>query len=156
MKKLIPLAALALALLSATTPAHAQSTVQVISPFTCVDQYSFYCYNVPVTVNGQAAFLTLDIFSGNVGYVSLSSPYSYNTIISVQIVSLNSLGQISEMKVGFTSVHDPDRDGDSDTLSGVLDLTVTWKAQSSGGGRGSHNVIWRPVISGGGSYTVAL
>ena len=140
--------------------AHAQSTAALaVQPLLCVAQTSFYCYNTPITatINGQtvSGTMTLDIFNMNYGYVSFSIPgvYLYAEITAVQVVSLNSLGQVTELKVGFASQADLDNDGDTDTVTGLLDLNVKWTSYSSGGGRGSHNVIWRPTISGPGSYT---
>ena len=151
---------LAFALFLVAIPSHAQTTTQVNAlPFTCVDQTSFYCYNAPVTatINGQSVSgtMTLDIFHMSYGYVLFVIPGAgvYAEITAVQVISMNSLGQVTEMKVGFTSQADPDNDGDSDTVSGSVDLSIKWTAYSSGGGRGSHNVIWRPSISGPGSYT---
>ena len=111
---------------------------------------------MPVTasVNGQnmTGTMTLDIFHMSYGYVSFTFPgtYIYAEITAVQIVSMNSLGQVTGMNVGFTEQSDSDADS---PIQGALHLSVTWSSRSSGGGRGSHNVIWLPTISGPGSYT---
>jgi hypothetical protein len=151
---------LAPALLLIAVSAQAQtSTAFTVQPFLCINQTSFYCYNAPVaaSVNGQAVSgtVTLDIFHMSYGYVSFvtSGAYFSGEITAVQIVSMNNLGQVTELKVAFSSQDDPDNDGDSDTVTGLLDLSVKWTAFSSGGGRGTHNVIWRPTISGPGSYS---
>ena len=148
------------ALLLVAISTQAQTTTPVaVQPFLCVNQTSFYCYNAPATttINGQAVSgtVTLDIFHMSYGYVSfnLGGTYLYAEITAVQIVSMNSLGQVTEMNVAFASQADPDNDGDSDSVTGSLNLKATWTSYSSGGGRGSHNVIWRPTISGPGSYT---
>jgi hypothetical protein len=151
---------LAPALLLVAASAQAQTTTPVtVQPFLCINQTSFYCYSAPVTaaINGQtvSGTMTLDIFRMSYGYVSfnISGVYVYGDITTVQVVSMNNLGQVTEMKVAFASQSDPDNNGDTDTVTGLLDLSVTWTAYSSGGGRGTHNVIWRPTISGPGSYS---
>ena len=145
----------ALLLVAISAQAQATTTPITVQPFLCINQTSFYCYNAPVTVgvNGQtvSGTMTLDIFHMSYGYVSFSlgGTYLYAELTAVQIVSMNSLGQVTEMNVAFASQADPDNDGDSDAVTGSLNLKATWTSYSSGGGRGSHNVIWRPTISGG-------
>jgi len=130
-------------------PALAQTTHQiVVPPYLCVDQTSFYCatpapiYGFPITIDGQAGLMIIDLF-GNLtsGYVSVWSPSGYFNNLMVVPGPLDETGHISSMQIA-------DKSGYL-----VLNLDISWEKFSSGGGRGSHNVIWRPRISGSGNYT---
>jgi hypothetical protein len=163
MKKVI---AVLLFMIGLAVGASAQTTTRTVTaqPYLCINQTSFYCYNMPITLDDGAGHVstgsaTIDIFSYSYGYVTVSGGGSYfsGPITAVQIVSLDQNGRPTEIKVGFQGQGDPDNDGDTDTMSGLLDLTVQWIAQSSGGGRGTHNVIWRPKVSmSGTSSTVSM
>lgn len=126
--------------------ASAQTTYAVVAqPFMCIDQTSFYCASyingqfsgVPITINGESASMIIDLFANyGYGYVSFIGPVpDYFNTLEITKGPLNAQGFPTSLTIA-------DKSGDL-----VLNLSVTWKAFSSGGGRGSHNVIWRPIIS---------
>ena len=148
-------------------PAGAQSISA--GPYLCIDQTSFYCYNMPASVGVGGGLvsghMTIDIFSGGVGYVSFTSTdystYFYAEITLYQVTSLTtttspgngiSPGLPLTQVIGFTSSNCFTAGNPACAVSGSLDLSNVWEKFSSGGGRGSHNYIYRPYVTITGSY----
>ena len=148
-------------------PAGAQSLAA--GPYLCIDQTSFYCYNMPATMGIGGAYvsghMTLDIFSGGVGYVSFASSdyttYFYAEITLYQVTSFTtatspgagiSPGLPLTQIVSFSSSNCYTAANPACAISGSLDLSNVWEKFSSGGGRGSHGYIYRPYVTVTGSY----
>jgi hypothetical protein len=125
---------------SVTAPLHAQTTQTIAAaPFQCINQTSFYCANVPVTIDALPGHMYVDLFGSlSYGYVSMyTDDYSVSTYFNnLTIVKgpLDANGHFTSLQIGL---------GDQ----GVLNLIVTWQSYSSGRPQGTHNVIWRPTIS---------
>jgi len=127
------------AALALAVPSHSQTTHAItMAPFQCINQTSFYCANVPVTIDGVSGHMYIDLF-GNLsyGYVSIytdnNSAGAYFNNLSIVKGPLDAHGHLTSLQIGLED-------------DGVLNLTLTWQSYSSGGGRGTHNVIWRPTI----------
>jgi len=145
-RKMLGLAAIVLAFAGAV---HAQDDPQpiVITQSSACSQggYLMWCSGVPMTIGGQATQAAVVLNKNGTGYVSFNGIFAPTTFVTV--VSASSHGP-TEIKLGFASSADPDKDGDA--VSGTLDLTFVYVPQAQGGGRGSHNFIWRPYVSGTG------
>jgi hypothetical protein len=153
MRKVMFLATV-LALCSLVSAAKAQEVSQVAIPSTsgCGYASGLTCNNLHGTVDGLP--VTIYVQLGSVGgYVYFSNMAKWFPVSFIQVVSVNYLGLPTELKVSFSGTADPDGEGDQDSVQGMLDLTITWTRISSGGGRGSHNYINIPTVSGTGTYS---
>ena len=112
--------------------------------------YLLWCSGVPVTVNGVPGTVNLTLYTNGTGIVviPINGTTYYAGITYVTVVSAGVYGP-TEIKRGFALTADPEVDAESDSVSGMLDLNITYIKQASGGGRGSHNYIIRPEITSG-------
>lgn len=159
-------------LLAAATviPARAQdsaiSTVDLATPARCLAGTSLYCNSIQVQVNGGPGTLTFSVNSSGVGYVALQtyqvSPLGafdwqyvfYGTITKYQVTSTGAnANQVTGATISF-SAPGADSDGDTDTITGTVNLTFYWALFPVPGGRGTYQKRLLPVVSGlNGTYT---
>lgn len=137
-------------------PSHAQQTTPItVGQVTCGKTGTplFNCYAVPLTVgtNSGTAWFFPQYTGGFILFrPNLEGPnYVTAQVTSTTVNARNAIGQVTQATYTFTVVADPNTDGDSDTMQGMITIDFSYYYSTGGGGRGGGGAGWYMKIVGG-------